>query len=149
MKLEMFLIIGLIVNTLFAVLYPAQIFGTDPLGLNGIQQDRLQQYYSVNGTAIITGYDSTTGELIPDDALFEDLQSGVSSTEGSAGIFGSDTFSFVDWVKIGWNLMKSALMFLIGFIFLLWNLAYPLNFLIGAPFSMLYIFAMVRFIMGR
>lgn len=149
MKLEMFLVIGLIVNTMFAVAYPEQIFGNDPLGLNGIQDSKIQTYYNVNGTAVINGYNSVTGELEYDSTLFSDLQSGVTSTEGNAGIFGSSAYGFIDWVKIGWNLLKSALMFLIGFIYLLWNLTYPLNFLIGAPFSMLYIFAMVRFIVGR
>jgi len=149
MKLEMFMIIGLIVNTLFAVLYPAQIFGDDPLGLNGIKESKLQQYYSVNGSGVIGAYNSVTGELEPDDTLFTDLSGAVSSTDGNAGIFGSDTFGFIDWVKVGWNLLKSALMFVIGFIFMLWSLVYPLNFLIGVPFSILYMFAMVRFIIGR
>jgi len=149
MKLEMFLVIGLIVNTMFAVIYPEQIFGDDPLGLNGIQEDKLQQYYAVNGTAVVSSYNPETGELERSDALFTDLQGVTTSTEGSAGIFGSDTFSFLDWVKVGWAVLKSALLFVIGFIYLLWNLVYPLNFLIGAPFSMLYIFAMVRFIVGR
>ena len=151
MKVEMFLIIGLIVNTLFAVLYPAQIFGDDPLGLNAIQDSKgtVQQYISVNGTGILGSYNSVTGELERDDTLFNQMTDTIGSTEGSAGIFGTGVFAFIDWVKVGFNLLKSMLMFIVGFIFLLWNLVYPLNFLIGVPFSIMYLFAMVKFIIGR
>lgn len=149
MKLDLFLIIGLIVNTLFAVLYPAQIFGDDPLGINGIKQEKLQQYYSVNGSSIINGYNTETGEIIKSDELFNDLTGAVGSTDGDSGLLIGDLFSFVDWVKVGFNLLKTMFMFVIGFVFLLWQLVYPLNFLIGVPFSMLYMFALASYIMGR
>jgi len=147
MKLGFFLIVGLIVNTLFAVLYPAQIFGDDPLGLTGIKNDKLQQYYTVNGTGVISGY--TDGELEHNKGVFSELSSATSSTEGDSGLLIGDLFSFVDWVKVGFNLIKTALMFIIGFVFLLWNLVYPLNFLIGVPFSILYMFSLASYIIGR
>jgi len=151
MKLEIFLIIGLIVNTLFAVLYPAQIFGDDPLGLSAIADSKgaVQQYITVNGTSILGSYNSVSGELEFDGTPLSQLSEVVSSTEGNAGIFDTGVFAFIDWVKVGFNLLKSALMFIIGFIFLLWNLVYPLNFLIGVPFSVMYMFAMIKFIIGR
>lgn len=149
MKLEIFLVIGLIVNSLFAVLYPEQIFGDDPLGIDAIKQEKINEYYTAGGLSPISSYNSTSEQLIINGDLFGEMKDSVVSTEGDAGIFGTDTFSFIDWVKVGWGLLKSALMFVLGFIFMLWSLVYPLNFLIGVPFTMLYIFAMVRFIVGR
>jgi len=149
MKLDFLLIIGLIVNTLFAVLYPAQIFGDDPLGLSGVEDARLNEYYTVNDTGVINGYNSQTGELLYNNEVFSDMKDANSVTDGSGQIFGSDLFAFIDWIGVGWKLLKSVMMFLIGFIFLLWSLIYPLNFLIGIPFSLLYIFSIVKFIIGR
>ena len=149
MKMDIFLVIGLIVNTLFAVLYPAQIFGTEPLGLNSEVNVQTEQYYSVNGTSVVSGYNTETGELTRDDSMFNVMQDAVTATDGSAGILTTEVFGWIDWVKVGFNLLKTMLMFVIGFIFLLWNLAYPFNFLIGVPFSMLYIFGMSSFIIGR
>ena len=151
MKLDTFLIIGLIVNVLFAVVFPTQIFGDDPFGLTEIESNKneLAQYYTVNGTSIITGYNDETGELIVNDDTFTDMAGVVSSTEGDSGLFGSDTFAFVDWVKVGFSSIKTILMFLVGFIKLLLFLPTPLNILIGIPFSLLYVYSIVSFIMGR
>lgn len=71
MKMDIFLVIGLVVNVMFAVLYPTQIFGDDPLGISGIKDDKLEQYYSVNGTSVISGYNTETGELERDDSMFD------------------------------------------------------------------------------
>jgi hypothetical protein len=147
MRLGFFLIVGLIVNTLFAVLYPAQIFGDDPLGLTEIRNDKLQQYYTVNGTGVISGY--TDGELVYNDGIFTDLSDATSATEGDSGLFVGDLLTFIDWVKVGFNLIKTGLMFIIGFVFLLWGLVYPLNFLVGVPFSVLYMYSLASYIIGR
>jgi len=149
MKLDMFLIIGLFVNVLFAVNYPSQIFGDNPLGLDQTQDSRVQQYYSVNGTAILGSYDTTTGQLKSDDSLFENFNEVMDATDDEKGFWGTDLFQFVDWLKIGWKLIVATFMFIVGFIFLLWTMVYPLNFLIGVPFSVLYLFALVRFIVNR
>jgi len=149
MKLDFFLIIGLMVNVLFAVIYPAQIFGDDPLGLSGIKESKLQEYYSVDGEGMIGAYNSETGELMQDTTMFTDFDNVISSTDGDSQFFGSDLFTFIDWLTIGWSLLKSTFMFIVGFVYLLWNLIYPLNFLIGVPFSLLYIYSMVRFIVNR
>ena len=149
MKLDIILIIGIVVNTMFAVLYPAQIFGDDPLGLSGVTDERINDYYTVNNSGIINSYDSDTQQLGYNNELMSDLSESVQVTDGSGQIFGSDLFAFIDWVSIGWKLLKTAMMFLIGFIVLLWNLVYPLNFLIGVPFSVLYIYAITKFIIGR
>ncbi len=150
MKLDIILIIGLIVNTLFAVIYPTQIFGDDPLGLSENTNSDLSNYITVNGDGLIQGYDSTTGELTSNSEGFNDLSNAVTSTEEDAGVLAfSETFGFVDWVKTGFKLIKTALMFVVGFIFLLWQLVFPLNFLVGIPFSLLYIYSMASFIIGR
>jgi hypothetical protein len=149
MKLDMFLVIGLMVNVLFAVTYPTQIFGENPLGLDQTQDDRVRDYYSVNGTSILGEYNTQTGQLESDNSLFTDFDDVVSSTDGSSGFWGTELFQFVDWLKIGWNLLKATFMFVIGFVFMLWTLVYPFNFLIGVPFSVLYLFTMVRFIVNR
>lgn len=148
MRLDLILIIGLIVNTLFAVLFPGQIFGDDPLGINGIKESKFSQYYNVNGSGLITGYQN--GSLIVNNDQFDQFEDAVTSTDGEAGLFGvGELFSFIDWVKVGFNLIKTAFMFIVGFILLLWQLVYPLNFLIGVPFSLLYMFAIASYIMGR
>ena len=67
----------------------------------------------------------------------------------SFGLLIGELFSFVDWVKVGFNLLKTIFMFIIGFVFMLWQLAYPLNFLIGIPFSIMYLFALASYIVGR
>ena len=145
----MFLIIGLMVNVLFAITYPTQIFGNDPLGLSGITDSRMEQYYSVNGSSIMGKYNSETGELVSDESLFTDFDSAVTATDGSNGFWGTELFQFVDWLKVGFRLLKSMFMFVIGFVFMLWTLVYPLNFLIGVPFSILYLYSIVRFIVNR
>lgn len=149
MKPDFFLIIGLVVNTLFAVLYPAQIFGDDPLGISGETNQEVSTYFSVNGTSVLTGYDSETGQLQRDDSLFTKLGDAATSTDGDSGIFTTDVFGFVDWVKIGFGLIKAIIMFIVGFVYLLWTLVYPLNFLIGIPFSVMYLFSIASFIIGR
>lgn len=149
MKPDLFLIIGLMVNVFFAVLYPSQIFGNERFDLTGETTNDLQQYLTVNGTSYLGTYNETTGTLNQNENMFTQLKDSVTSTEGDAGFFSGDLFGIFDWVKTGFELIKMALMFLIGFIWLLWNLTYPLNFLIGVPFSILYIYGIVGFMLGR
>ena len=149
MRLDFFLVIGLIVNTIFVVLYPTQILGSDPLGLSGQTDPLLQQYYSVNGSGAISSYNSITGEVEYNNQLYSDVEGAITSTEGDAGIFASTFFAIVDWIKTAMNVIKTIAMFVLGFIVLLFNLSYPFNILIGVPFALLYIFSIVSFIIGR
>lgn len=149
MKLDLILVIGLIVNTIFAVLYPAQIFGEDPLGLSGESGTELQSYYSVDSAGFINSYNSTTGELTTNNDIFTNIEGAVTSTDGDAGILTTEVFGFVDWVKTGFNLIKTMVMFVVGFIYLLLTLSYPFNILIGVPFAALYTFSIASYIIGR
>lgn len=146
MKADLFLVIGLIVNTFFAVMYPAQIFGDDPLGLSGQTATELKQYLNVNGSGIIQYSD---GELVQNKNLFTELKDSVGATDGDKGLIIGELFSFADWLGTAFKLIKAMFMFVIGFVFLLWNLVYPLNFLIGVPFSILYLYGIASFIAGR
>lgn len=148
MKPDMFLIIGLFVNVFFAVLYPGQIFGTEDFGLIGGTDSSMQNYFNVEGNVPIQ-YDSATGQIVTGNNLFSDLNRTITATEGDEGVFTFDAFAFVDWVKTGFNLIKTLLMFVVGFIWMLVNLVYPLNILIGIPFSLLYIYGIVGFLLGR
>lgn len=149
MKLSFFLVIGLMVNTMMAVMYPNQIFGNAPLDMSSTLDANLGEYITVNSTSDLGSYNAVSGQVEYNSQIFGNLKNTVTSTEGKEGIFSSDLFSIVDWVKTGMNSIKTAAMFVIGFIVLLFNLAYPFNLLIGIPFAALYSFSIVAFIMGR
>lgn len=146
MRADLFLVIGLIVNTFFAVMYPTQIFGTDPLGLSNQQSSEMNNYLNVNGSGIIQ---YQNGQIVQNSNMFNDLKGAVGSTDGDKGLIIGELFSFADWLGTAFKLLKAAFMFVIGFIWLLWNLVFPLNFLIGVPFSILYLYGMASFIAGR
>jgi len=146
MKADLFLVIGLIVNTFFAVMYPAQIFGDDPLGLSSQKATELNQYLNVNGTGIIQ---YSNGEIVQNKNIFSNFKNSLDSTDGDNGLIVGELFSFADWLGTAFKLIKAMFMFVVGFIFLLWNLVFPLNFLIGVPFSILYLYGIASFIAGR
>ena len=142
--MDIILVIGLVVNTIMAIIFPAQIFEGAPLDMAGQTVSGQEAYF--NGSTIWQ-YDDEAG-LQKSNTLEETLKNSVDSTDNNAGIF-SETFGFIDWVKDGFALIKNMLMFLVGFIILLWNLVFPLNFLVGIPFSFLYLYSIASFIIGR
>jgi hypothetical protein len=149
MNYGFFLTIGLIVNTFFVVLFPAQTVGADPFGIDEIRaqkftqlDSRTQEYY------IDSGFFDETGQPTAQFDKIEELQNEGTGQVGSASIL-QGGLSFFDWVKIGWNTVTSLAMFFLGFLALLMNLQAPLNVLVGVPFSFLYIFSAIKFIMGR
>ena len=151
MKLDFIFIIGTFVGIMYTLLFPTQILGDDPTGIDGIRQDKLKNYITQNGTGYIQSINPETGEIITTNNAFEELDGIVTSTSGeNAGIISTSLgFGFLDYIRMGWNLLTTALRFLLSFVVLSWSLPAPLNIAVGLPMIFLYIFGGISFIVGR
>ncbi len=150
MKLDFLFIIGSFVGIFYTVLFPAQILGDDPTGIDGIQNQKIQEYISAQNSSYLLGINEQTGEIITRDGKFQDINNLIGSTDNSAGTVTTTLgFGFLDYLKVGWALFKSLLRFLLAFIYLSWSLPNPLNILIGLPLIFGYIFAGVKFLTNR
>lgn len=148
MKPDIFVIIGMFLNIVMIVLYPAQILGEDSI-LLGIMNNDDTNYFTVNGTGLISGYDAITGEPIYNTNYLSSVAGAATSTEGDAGVFQTDLGIFVDWVKAAFNIIKEILLFMVGFLLILWGLPNPLNFLVAAPITLIYTYSLAQLLMGR
>jgi hypothetical protein len=150
MKLDFLFVIGTFVGIFYTVLFPAQILGDDPTGLDGVRNDKIKEYISAQNSSYILGFNDVTGEILTRDGKFQDIEGLIDATDNNAGVITTDLgFGFLDYIKVGWALLKSLLRFLLAFIYLSWSLPNPLNILVGLPLIFGYIFAGVSYIMGR
>jgi hypothetical protein len=150
MKLDFLFVIGTFVTIIYTVLFPAQILGDDPTGIDGIQNLKIKEYIAAQNSSYLIGVNEETGEIITRDDKFIDINSLIGATDNDAGVITTDLgFGFLDYIKVGWALLKTLLRFLLGIIYLSWSLPNPLNILIGLPLIFGYIYAGVGYIIGR
>jgi len=150
MKLDFLFIIGSFVAVFYTVLFPSQILGDDPTGIDGVRNDQIKEYIAVQNSSYLIGINEETGEIITRDGKFSDINDLIDSTDNNAGTITTDLgFGFLDYLQLGWALFKSLLRFLLAFIYLAWSLPNPLNILIGLPLIFGYIYSGVKFLTNR
>lgn len=150
MKLDFLFIMGTFVAIVYTVLFPTQILGDDPTGLDGVTNDKIKEYIVAQNSSYILGINEDTGEILTRDGKFEDINDLIGATDNNAGVITTDLgFGFLDYLKVGWALFKSLLRFLLAFIYLAWSLPNPLNILVGLPLIFGYIFSGVKFLANR
>lgn len=148
MRYEIFVIISIVMNVFIAGMFPEYVGLDDPGGQTAIVQQKFQaldtntkEYYIEQG---IFNKDGTPAEQ------YDKLKELAQITETNQGITLTDFgFTFADWLEVGWNYIKSILVFFIASVLIMYNLAAPLNLYIGVPYTLMYIFSWVKFLMGR
>lgn len=140
--------VALIVNVFVAGLFPEQVGLSDPLGIDNIREQKFDNFDSKTQQYFITqGIYNEDGTPSDNFETFKDLQ---SVGEDEAGVTVTDLgFSFIDYLKIAWNAFKSTGLFLIAFIVIIFQLPLPIAQFMAPIFSILGIFALVKFIIGR
>ena len=149
MKFDFIFIMGTFVGIMFTLLFPTQVIGDDPTGLNGIRTDKIKQYISQDGSGYIKSYNEETGMIITSDNQMLELESIISATSGEKSSLVNTALGFPDYVRVGWNLLTTALRFTLAFIVICWSLPNPLNIALGLPMIFLYIFSAVSYFIGR
>lgn len=149
MRLDFIFFIGTFVGIMFTLLFPTQVIGDDPTGINGIKQDKIKDYITQDGSGYIKSYNEETGQIITTDGAFTDIEEIISATSGEKSSIVNTALGFPDYVRVGWNLLSTALRFLLSFVVICWNLPNPLNIAFGLPMIFVYIFSGISYFVGR
>lgn len=149
MKLDFIFFIGTFVGIMYTLLFPTQVIGDDPTGINGIREDKIKEYMTQDGSGYIQSYNAETGQIITKDGMFTEIDGIISTTSGEKSSIVNTALGFPDYVRVGWNLLTTALRFLLSFIVICWSLPNPLNIALGLPLVLVYIFSMVSYFIGR
>ena len=152
MDIKLFLPLSLIISVFIALIFPAQVGLSDPLGLDEIREQKfnesknfdgsLEEYY-INDS---TGFFTTDGNLKRLDSDVKNAsavqQSGDQSVITDAG------FGFLDYIRVIGNAIQSIFIFLTIPVVLFFNMGYPYNY-ISLIYSLLYIASIFAFLLGR
>lgn len=152
-QIQTFLPIALMTSVFIAVLFPTTVGLADPFGIDEIRAQNagnstvlagnLNNYYANESV----GFFTNDGNVVKTDDQIEDIINLPSS--GDQTVFSDVGFGFLDYVKIAFNAAKSLFTFLVIPVILLFNMGYPFNILFALPYSLLYIFSLVSYILGR
>lgn len=153
MNTNYFVFIGLFINVVISVLFPMQIFGEDPLGIESQRQTNFDNtgYFStkVQQDFQDTGYFTNDGTPSSNDGYFASITN-AGDDGGQVTLFGEDGgLGFLDWFRVALNLAQNIFVFVFAFVLLLFALPAPFNFLFGITLGGAYSYSLLRLIMNR
>lgn len=145
MNLNLFLVIAIVCNTLLSVIFPTYLYGNANDGILG--DSKVKTAFS-DTNSNLQGYDSTTGEVISnyDGSDFKD----VIEAPNTAPATSTTGFDIFDPLKVVFSIpiIGDILSWIFATSIILFNMAYPIGFMLGSIYTTLYIYAIVRFIRG-
>jgi hypothetical protein len=152
MNTNYFVFIGIFVNVILSVLFPMQIFGNDPFG---IEERRISDFDNsgyfnnkVRESYTETDFFTTDGTMNENDGYFARvLDAGEDGSQVT--LFGDEGFGFLDWFRVGWELLKNIFTFVFAFIILLLALPAPFNVLFAGTFGGAYVYSLLRLVINR
>lgn len=144
MNIKFFIIMSMIFNVLIMVFFADSLFSTNKVGL--LDDDKLSSYYQNDN--IYNGYDSNNYQVIVDNQESQ-INSLVGVTDGKNGVQESTTgFIVIDWLKVVWQYAKYIIILVFGTCYLLFLMPYPFGVVLGLPYTIFYIWAILKFIRG-
>lgn len=148
MRFDFILILGIMVNILLALIFPAQIFGENPPFETATTQKDLSNS-GVFSEDIRNQIDDSNAYNLDSEKIANGTALGQDGAEFSNPFSDTGGTGFLDWIFIGLGYISNLLLFIVPFISILFLLPSPLNFILGTLFASLYFFSLAKFLMGR
>lgn len=152
MRLSFFLIIALMINILIVGIMPDAVgfvqYDTNKFpnqkSFRESNLDSLNDYYTNDSLDLF----SSNGTLKDQSKKLSNLTT-IGSTGDQVTIGEAFGFAALDYIKVGFQFLKQIFIFAFATNILLFSLAAPMNLYLGLLFTMLEIFALISFVLGR